>query len=39
MASRKYKQDIHEKTIGIIGVGKIKKETAKIAKSFPLTVL
>ncbi|MDQ0883932.1 lactate dehydrogenase-like 2-hydroxyacid dehydrogenase [Peribacillus sp. V2I11] len=27
------KQEIHEKTIGILGVGKIGKETAKIAKA------
>ncbi|USK77489.1 hypothetical protein LIT31_13085 [Peribacillus frigoritolerans] len=33
------KQKIHEKTIGIIGVGKIGKETAKIAKAFGMTVL
>ncbi|WP_434167031.1 D-2-hydroxyacid dehydrogenase [Peribacillus frigoritolerans] len=33
------KQEIHEKTIGIIGVGKIGKETAKIAKAFGMTVL
>ncbi|MCK1993309.1 D-2-hydroxyacid dehydrogenase [Peribacillus muralis] len=32
-------QEIHEKTIGIIGVGKIGKETAKIAKAFGMTVL
>ncbi|MFJ7753753.1 D-2-hydroxyacid dehydrogenase [Peribacillus muralis] len=31
--------EIHEKTIGIIGVGKIGKETAKIAKAFGMTVL
>lgn len=33
------KQEIHEKTIGIIGVGKIGKETAKIAKAFGMSVL
>ena len=33
------KQEIHEKTIGIIGVGIIGKKTAKIAKSFGMTVL
>ncbi|MFK9091063.1 D-2-hydroxyacid dehydrogenase [Bacillus salipaludis] len=31
--------EIHEKTIGIIGVGEIGKETAKIAKVFGMTVL
>ena len=31
--------EIHEKTIGIIGVGKIGKETAKIAKAFGMNVL
>ncbi|WP_260399033.1 NAD(P)-dependent oxidoreductase [Peribacillus simplex] len=39
MASRKYKQEIHEKIIRIISVGKIRKDTAKIAKAFPMTVL
>ena len=33
------KQEIHKKTIGIVGVGKIGKETAKIAKAFGMTVL
>ncbi|WP_428908243.1 D-2-hydroxyacid dehydrogenase [Niallia sp. Krafla_26] len=33
------KQEIHEKTIGIIGVGAIGKETAKIAKAFGMKVL
>ncbi|WP_071394120.1 D-2-hydroxyacid dehydrogenase [Bacillus tuaregi] len=33
------KLEIHEKTIGIIGVGAIGKETAKIAKAFGMTVL
>ncbi|MEH7383397.1 D-2-hydroxyacid dehydrogenase [Bacillus sp. JJ1533] len=33
------KLEIHEKTIGIIGVGHIGKETAKIAKAFGMTVL
>ncbi|MGE7603627.1 D-2-hydroxyacid dehydrogenase [Peribacillus sp. NPDC097675] len=33
------KEEIHNKTIGIIGVGKIGKETAKIAKAFGMTVL
>lgn len=33
------KLEMHEKTIGIIGVGNIGKETAKIAKSFGMTVL
>ena len=32
-------QEIHNKTIGIIGVGKIGKETAKIAKAFNMRVL
>jgi phosphoglycerate dehydrogenase-like enzyme len=32
-------QEIHEKTIGIIGVGTIGKETAKIAKAFGMHVL
>jgi len=32
-------QEIHEKTIGIIGVGAIGKEAAKIAKAFGMTVL
>ncbi|WP_078381182.1 D-2-hydroxyacid dehydrogenase [Sutcliffiella halmapala] len=31
--------ELHEKTIGIIGVGEIGKETAKIAKAFGMTVL
>ncbi|MFE8701371.1 D-2-hydroxyacid dehydrogenase [Cytobacillus sp. FJAT-54145] len=31
--------EMHEKTIGIIGVGAIGKETAKIAKAFGMTVL
>ncbi|MCM3726209.1 D-2-hydroxyacid dehydrogenase [Neobacillus cucumis] len=31
--------EIHEKTIGVIGVGEIGKETAKIAKAFGMTVL
>jgi phosphoglycerate dehydrogenase-like enzyme len=31
--------EIHEKTIGIIGVGTIGKETAKIAKAFGMRVL
>lgn len=33
------KQEIHKKTIGIIGVGAIGKETAKIAKAFGMKVL
>ncbi|WML28735.1 D-2-hydroxyacid dehydrogenase [Neobacillus sp. OS1-32] len=33
------KQEIHEKTIGIIGVGAIGSETAKIAKAFGMKVL
>lgn len=33
------KLEIHHKTIGIIGVGAIGKETAKIAKAFGMTVL
>ena len=33
------KEEIHNKTIGIVGVGKIGKETAKIAKAFGMTVL
>lgn len=32
-------QEIHGKTIGIIGVGTIGKETAKIAKAFGMNVL
>ncbi len=32
-------KEIHEKTVGIIGVGEIGKETAKIAKAFGMTVL
>ncbi len=32
-------QEIHEKTVGIIGVGAIGKETAKIAKAFGMKVL
>ena len=32
-------QEIHEKTVGIIGVGHIGLETAKIAKAFGMTVL
>ncbi|WP_413303072.1 D-2-hydroxyacid dehydrogenase [Bacillus sp. 1P10SD] len=31
--------EMHEKTVGIIGVGEIGKETAKIAKAFGMTVL
>ncbi|MBO0959808.1 D-2-hydroxyacid dehydrogenase [Neobacillus sp. MM2021_6] len=31
--------EMHEKTIGIIGVGEIGKETAKIAKAFGMKVL
>ncbi|MCM3759970.1 D-2-hydroxyacid dehydrogenase [Alkalihalobacillus oceani] len=31
--------ELHQKTIGIIGVGAIGKETAKIAKAFGMTVL
>ncbi|MCL6572991.1 MAG: D-2-hydroxyacid dehydrogenase [Bacillus sp. (in: Bacteria)] len=31
--------EMHEKTVGIIGVGKIGKETAKIAKAFRMNVL
>ncbi|TYS70874.1 D-2-hydroxyacid dehydrogenase [Sutcliffiella horikoshii] len=31
--------EIHEKTIGIIGVGEIGRETAKIAKAFRMNVL
>ncbi|WP_416150405.1 D-2-hydroxyacid dehydrogenase [Salipaludibacillus sp. HK11] len=33
------KLEIHQKTIGIIGVGAIGKETAKIAKAFGMEVL
>jgi phosphoglycerate dehydrogenase-like enzyme len=33
------KGEIHRKTVGIIGVGTIGKETAKIAKAFGMTVL
>jgi phosphoglycerate dehydrogenase-like enzyme len=33
------KLELHEKNIGIIGVGKIGKETAKIAKAFGMKVL
>lgn len=33
------KSEMHEKTVGIIGVGTIGKETAKIAKAFGMTVL
>ncbi|GAB3792247.1 D-2-hydroxyacid dehydrogenase [Virgibacillus kimchii] len=33
------KLEIHEKTIGIIGVGAIGRETAKIAKAFNMKVL
>ncbi|MFD1334834.1 D-2-hydroxyacid dehydrogenase [Oceanobacillus iheyensis] len=33
------KAEIHEKTIGIIGVGEIGKETAKIAQAFGMKVL
>ncbi|MCH1624296.1 D-2-hydroxyacid dehydrogenase [Fredinandcohnia quinoae] len=33
------KLEIHEKTVGIIGVGAIGKETAKLAKAFGMTVL
>lgn len=33
------KLEIHEKTIGIIGVGAIGRETAKIAKAFGMNVL
>ncbi|NRD77995.1 D-2-hydroxyacid dehydrogenase [Bacillus sp. BRMEA1] len=33
------KLEIHEKTLGIIGVGAIGKETAKIAKAFGMKVL
>ena len=33
------KSEIHQKTIGIIGVGAIGKETARIAKAFGMTVL
>lgn len=32
------KMEIHEKTIGIVGVGAIGKETAKIAKAFGMKV-
>ncbi|ETI68494.1 D-2-hydroxyacid dehydrogenase [Neobacillus vireti] len=31
--------EMHEKTVGIIGVGAIGKETAKLAKAFGMTVL
>jgi len=31
--------ELHEKTIGILGIGAIGKETAKIAKAFNMTVL
>lgn len=33
------KLELHGKTVGIIGVGSIGKETAKIAKAFGMTVL
>jgi phosphoglycerate dehydrogenase-like enzyme len=33
------KLELHHKTVGIIGVGAIGKETAKIAKAFGMTVL
>ncbi len=33
------KAEIHEKTIGIVGVGEIGKETAKIAQAFGMKVL
>ncbi|AIE59014.1 D-2-hydroxyacid dehydrogenase [Bacillus methanolicus] len=33
------KLEMHQKTVGIIGVGAIGKETAKIAKAFGMTVL
>ncbi|TSB45273.1 D-2-hydroxyacid dehydrogenase [Alkalicoccobacillus porphyridii] len=33
------KLEIHQKTVGIIGVGEIGKETAKIAKAFGMKVL
>lgn len=33
------KEEVHEKTIGLIGVGAIGKETAKIAKAFNMNVL
>lgn len=33
------KLEIHQKTIGVIGVGEIGKETAKIAKAFDMKVL
>ncbi|MDE3837814.1 hydroxyacid dehydrogenase [Bacillus methanolicus] len=33
------KLELHQKTVGIIGVGAIGKETAKIAKAFGMTVL
>ncbi|MBD8070876.1 D-2-hydroxyacid dehydrogenase [Bacillus sp. PS06] len=33
------KGEIHEKTIGILGVGAIGKETAKIAKAFGMNVI
>ncbi|NEU30485.1 D-2-hydroxyacid dehydrogenase [bacterium LRH843] len=33
------KLELHGKTVGIIGVGEIGKETAKIAKAFNMTVL
>lgn len=33
------KQEIHEKTVGIIGVGNIGKEVAKIAKAFGMKVI
>jgi phosphoglycerate dehydrogenase-like enzyme len=33
------KLEIHEKTVGIIGVGAIGKETAKLSKAFGMTVL
>ncbi|TXC85847.1 D-2-hydroxyacid dehydrogenase [Metabacillus litoralis] len=32
-------QELHEKTVGIIGVGHIGRETAKIAKAFRMKVL
>ncbi|MBM7692774.1 phosphoglycerate dehydrogenase-like enzyme [Peribacillus deserti] len=33
------KLEIHHKTVGILGIGAIGKETAKIAKAFGMTVL
>ncbi|WP_053217166.1 D-2-hydroxyacid dehydrogenase [Virgibacillus senegalensis] len=38
-AHEQLKLEIHEKTVGIIGMGAIGKETAKIAKAFSMKVI